>query len=179
MKGALLDWMITADEPDQIAPRWSDVQGLSQYSTKLSESGGLTCTMARMLRTRQRRRYVGRSHGTALVPVTGAIVLGAILLAQQAARDMFRVLGAVGLFVVAVVVLLVVIVVARKMLLGHEPRFEFDDGFTLADLRQLLSDDKISEAEFDRAKVIILARSTKDVPGDGPHIDSDKDTASD
>ena len=25
MKGALLDWMITADEPDQIAPRWSDV----------------------------------------------------------------------------------------------------------------------------------------------------------
>ena len=25
MRQALLDWLITADEPDQIAPRWSDV----------------------------------------------------------------------------------------------------------------------------------------------------------
>ena len=110
------------------------------------------------------------------MPVPGAVVLGAIVLAQQ---NMFRVLGAVGLFVVAVIVLLVVIVVARKMLLGHQPRFEFDDGFTLADLRQLLSDGKISEAEFDRAKVIILAHSRKDVSSDGPHIDSDKDAAVD
>ncbi len=135
--------------------------------------------MARMLRTRQRRRYVGRSHGAALVPVTSAVSIGALMLAQQGARGMFRVLGAVGLFVLAVIVLLVVIVVARKMLLGQGSRFEFDDGFTLSDLRQLLSDGKISETEFDRAKLIILARSKKDATSEGPHIHSDKDTVAD
>jgi len=112
--------------------------------------------------------------------VTGVVVLGAVLLAQQQdARDWIRVLGVGGLFVLVIVVLLVVIVVARKALLGHEPRFEFDEGFTLADLRQLLADGKISEAEFDRAKVIILARSKAAVSGDSPHIDSDKDATVD
>ncbi len=67
---------------------------------------------------------------------------------------MFVAFGLLGLGICLLVVLLLV---ARKAVLDRQ-HFQFDEGFSLADLRSLRDDGKITESEYARAKASVVAR---------------------
>lgn len=79
--------------------------------------------------------------------------LGQAAGARQTLTLNFALIGA------AVLAMIIIAAMARKLLLG--PRGDDDPGenFTIADLRELHQQGKISDAEFERGRASIIARS--------------------
>jgi|GEM_PF-7132440 len=68
-----------------------------------------------------------------------------------------------GLLAIGVVVMVVVAFIIRKRMLGPDEDLFDGKGFTIAELRQMRDDGKITDVEFDRAKRAIVAQSLSEI----------------
>lgn len=80
-----------------------------------------------------------------------------LTLAADSVDAMWRVLLVAGVFIAALVVLSIVIVVARRHLLTGSQRSQ-NVGFTLGDLRAMYRRGELSEAEYNRAKDVLISQ---------------------
>jgi len=94
----------------------------------------------------------------ALPSSTCTVVLASVTLAKQPTTgDMLGLFAMLGLLALVIGLLVVLLFVARKAMRGGQQRFGFDEGFSLADLRSLLNDGKITELEYERAKAHVIS----------------------
>lgn len=109
------------------------------------------------------------SFGVSAAAVNCVAVMGTVPSKPAAPKsEMPDALIATGILVLTVSVLIVLAAVAKKLLSGRQARFDLGDGFTIADLRQLRADGKISETEYALAKASVAARERQALLDDDP-----------
>jgi hypothetical protein len=80
-----------------------------------------------------------------------------LTLTADSVDAMWRVLLMAGVFIAAILLLTVVIVAARRRLLGGSEQSQ-QVGFTLGDLRAMYRRGELSEAEYNRAKDVLISQ---------------------
>ena len=114
------------------------------------------------------RRSAGAVVSSAAAARPCAGVLPWLLARDALPTNLPQYMLAMGLVAVALLVLVAIVAVVRQKLLRRNQRFDLDSGFSLVDLRQMLRDGQITEAEYERARASVAAHGLKAAGADAP-----------
>lgn len=90
----------------------------------------------------------------------------AFMLARSRSEASMQILALVGIVLLAAVVIALAAWWLRRRTMGDA--YESGPGLTLSDIRRLHRDGEMTEAEFEAAKRLIVARGLAMMSGDGP-----------